>query len=63
MIRIVNNLLINTTKFTQENGNVELIREPGLKDMICLSVTDFGVGILKDEFSKLFAKYFEALRL
>lgn len=56
---IIENLLSNALKYTPEHGTVQLdlIQERG---KVRLSITDSGIGIPKNQQSKIFEKFFRA---
>jgi signal transduction histidine kinase len=59
--QVVNNLIDNALKFTPEGGTivVELYKEAS---KIVLNVSDTGVGISKEDQSKVFDRFFQADR-
>lgn len=57
LMRVVNNLLANSIKFTPEEGWIEIIISPGKKGFITITVTDNGIGIPKDKLPYLFDKF------
>jgi two-component system sensor histidine kinase VicK len=60
-LQIVNNLVSNAIKFTEENGEIKIHAEK-LEDAFLLSVEDNGIGIPKKLQPVLFKKYTEARR-
>jgi signal transduction histidine kinase len=63
LIRMVfQNLLSNAIKYTPVGGNVSLTiaRGTGMKDTVYVSVSDTGIGIPKEEQSKVFEKLHRA---
>jgi len=50
---LIRNLISNAIKFTQDNGSIFLKAKQTDKDLI-ISVTDSGIGISKEDLSKLF---------
>jgi signal transduction histidine kinase len=54
--RVINNLLSNSFKFTQEGGTIT-VRAWFTPEKICVSVTDTGSGIPKDKQHLLFSKF------
>ncbi len=57
LMRVLNNLLANSIKFTPEKGAIRIIIEPGLAGQVKLSVLDTGIGIPADKLPFLFDKY------
>jgi len=53
--QIIFNLLTNALKFT-EHGHITLKAEI-IKDQLCISVTDTGIGITKENQSKIFRRF------
>jgi two-component system sensor histidine kinase VicK len=60
-LQIVNNLVSNAIKFTEENGQIKIHVEK-LEDAFLLTVQDNGIGIPKTLQPVLFKKYTEARR-
>jgi len=58
LIRVVNILLENAFKFTEPNGVVELRLAQKNEDAI-ISVRDTGIGIPKEEQSKIFERFYQ----
>ncbi len=62
--QVITNLLSNATKFTPENGNIEfnaaLESESSGKCVISMFVKDDGIGISKEQQSKLFSIFQQA---
>jgi len=56
-MRVVNNLLANSIKFTPDDGSIKIIIEPGDTGYIDVSVIDTGIGIPEDKIPFLFEKY------
>ena len=52
-IRIVNNIISNSIKYTKRNGNIKI----SLKNNI-LTVQDTGIGIKKENLNKIFKRYY-----
>ena len=57
LIRVLNNLLSNSIKFTPENGNIKVSKRKGSDDYLIISVSDDGVGIPEEEIPALFDKF------
>jgi len=65
--KIVNNLLMNATKYTLENGSIvvklDLVKHPeGIRNdndwtYVEISISDTGIGIDKGDFSRLFKRF------
>ncbi|MEN8120921.1 MAG: sensor histidine kinase [Bacteroidota bacterium] len=53
MDTIVRNLLGNAIKFTDENGNINIIAK-SLKDRTIITISDTGIGIKQENVNKLF---------
>ena len=63
--RLVTNLLSNALKYTPAGGRVRVVLEPaervaGGADGVRLTVADTGIGISKDEVSKVFEAFFRS---
>jgi len=58
LIQVVTNLVTNAVKFTEKGGITIKVKEQG-KDIL-ISVIDTGMGISKENVSKLFTKFFQA---
>jgi signal transduction histidine kinase len=54
--RIIDNLLSNALKFTENNKSIELITENN-EDRFLLRVVDEGIGIQREHISLLFQKF------
>lgn len=50
---VVRNLVNNAIKFTNQKGKIEILSED-MGDFVCISVKDNGVGISKENLSKIF---------
>lgn len=59
--RIVDNLLSNALKFTENNKSVELITE-NHEDQFLLSIVDQGIGIMPEHIPLLFEKFSKTIR-
>lgn len=57
LMRVLNNLLANSIKFTPERGAIKIVIEPGQNKHIMLSVIDTGIGIPAEKLPFLFDKY------
>src|SRR3990167_636466 len=57
--RVVMNLLSNAIKYTPAGGRIQMILEKS-KHYITVSVVDSGVGIPKEDESKIFEKFFRS---
>ena len=60
MEQMLENLISNAIKYTPEGGRVGLAIGPGENDTIRITVSDTGIGIPRDEISRLFAEFFRA---
>jgi signal transduction histidine kinase len=58
--RVLVNLLSNAIKFTPKGGRVTLTAARAQADMVCIAVTDTGVGIPPEDLERLFDKYEQA---
>jgi signal transduction histidine kinase/DNA-binding LacI/PurR family transcriptional regulator/DNA-binding NarL/FixJ family response regulator len=56
--RILNNLLDNAVKYTQDNGDISMTLERKNRNVV-LSVSDNGPGIAKDKISHIFKPYYQ----
>jgi len=54
------NLVSNAIKYTPEGGRVEMAIGPGENDTVRISVSDNGIGIPRDEITRLSAEFFRA---
>ena len=59
LMQIVTNLLSNAHKYTQEGGRIR-VRAWQQDNMVRCAISDNGVGMTKEEQSKLFTKFFRA---
>lgn len=59
--RVLNNLVINASEFTPENGSIT-IRVENIKDFIKVSVIDTGWGIPKEEIKTIFNEYYSSAK-
>ena len=57
LMQVMANLLSNASKFSHENGVVEISASLQDKDKIKISITDHGQGIPKEFHSKIFGKF------
>ncbi|RPH52859.1 MAG: GAF domain-containing protein [Desulfobacteraceae bacterium] len=57
---LFSNLISNAIKYTPPEGRVAIRLERGEENRILLEVTDTGIGIPEDAFSKLFTEFFRA---
>ncbi len=57
--QVVNNVISNAIKYSNEKSTVDIVVEEK-KDMLCLSVQDHGIGIPKDEISKIYDGFYRA---
>ena len=61
--QVIINLLMNAVKFTEEGGvtlRVHFKHDPGDGKTVCFSIKDTGIGIGKDEQSRLFKPFTQA---
>lgn len=56
---ILCNLLSNATKYSQDNGKIDVSIET-TDDNVCLSVKDTGVGVKDDEIDKIFDRFYQS---
>ncbi|MCX5696988.1 MAG: ATP-binding protein [Candidatus Omnitrophica bacterium] len=61
-VQIVNNLIDNALKFTEEKGEVR-VRVDILEDKVRVAVFDTGVGIGKEDLPKLFNRFVQVSRV
>jgi CheY-like chemotaxis protein len=57
LMRVINNLLANSIKFTPEEGSIKLLIRAKRPESIQVLVTDTGIGIPEDRLPYLFDKY------
>jgi len=57
MIEVINNLINNAIKYTNKGGDVE-IKTFKAKSNVVVEIKDTGIGISKDNVSKIFKKFF-----
>ena len=57
LMRVINNLLANSIKFTKENGSIKISINPGEEGKIEVSIVDTGIGIPKDKLPYLFDQF------
>ena len=60
MEQMLENLVSNAIKYTPAGGRVTMAIGPGENDTIQITVSDNGIGIPKDEISRLSAEFFRA---
>jgi signal transduction histidine kinase/AraC-like DNA-binding protein len=58
--KIINNLLSNALKFTPAEGRIVLRAELSAKNQLCVSVSDTGRGISKEDLPYIFDRYFQS---
>jgi len=54
--QVLTNLISNAVKFT-EKGNITITSEKKFENTVCISVSDTGVGIKKEDMNKLFKSF------
>ncbi len=59
VVQVLTNLVSNAWKYTPEGGEISVRAYPK-NGQICVEVTDTGIGISKDEQSKLFTQFFRS---
>ena len=52
--KVLNNLFMNALKFTTENDTVSLSAYPSSDNMICIKITDSGIGIKDEHITHIF---------
>jgi PAS domain S-box-containing protein len=57
--QVLDNLLSNAIKYSPDGDRV-IVKVSGAKDIVTISVQDFGVGIPKDSINKIFKPFFRA---
>lgn len=57
LLRVVNNLLGNSIKFTPTSGQIRVLLEAGEAGKIVLRITDNGIGIPADKLPSLFDRF------
>jgi signal transduction histidine kinase len=51
---ILRNLIVNSIKFTQEGGFIEIDTEVGSDNMLVICISDNGIGMTSEQAEKLF---------
>lgn len=54
--KVLNNLFMNALKFTKDNDTIALSAFPISDDMICIKLTDSGIGISEDHIKHIFER-------
>lgn len=62
MTKVLNNLLVNAFKYTEEGGRIVLKLSAADGDYVSLKICDDGKGIKEEDQSRLFDKYYSADR-
>jgi CheY-like chemotaxis protein len=57
LMRVINNLLANSIKFTQQEGSIKILIREKKPESLQVLVTDNGIGIPENKISYLFDKY------
>ena len=52
--KVLNNLFMNALKFTTENDTISLSAYPASDNMICIKITDSGIGIKDEHITHIF---------
>ena len=52
--KVLNNLFMNALKFTTENDTISLSAYPSSDNMICIKITDSGIGIKDEHITHIF---------
>jgi two-component system phosphate regulon sensor histidine kinase PhoR len=60
--RVLGNLVHNAIKFTPEGGIISINAEPRGEDDVCISVSDTGPGIRKEDQERIFERFYKADR-
>jgi two-component system phosphate regulon sensor histidine kinase PhoR len=60
--RVLGNLVHNAVKFTPEGGIISICAEPRGEDDVCISVSDTGPGIRKEDQERIFERFYKADR-
>lgn len=60
--QVLNNLLGNAVKFTQQGGITLRLKRPGAKDMVVIEVQDSGVGIAEADIGLIFQPFAQSAR-
>jgi PAS domain S-box-containing protein len=63
VMQILTNLIGNAIKFSPQNGRVNIGLERNGDDQVQISVADTGPGILPEESSKIFSKFYQVANL
>ncbi len=58
--QMLENLVSNAIKYTPEGGRIGMAFWPGANETIRIVLSDSGIGIPKDEISRLFTEFFRA---
>jgi two-component system phosphate regulon sensor histidine kinase PhoR len=60
--RVLGNLVHNAVKFTPEGGIISICAEPRGEDDVCISVSDTGPGIRREDQERIFERFYKADR-
>jgi len=60
MESVLNNLISNALKFTNEGGKVELTVNQSDDDLLTISISDTGIGIPQDDLPFVFDRFFQS---
>jgi len=58
--QMLENLVSNAIKYTPEGGHIGMTFWPGVNETVRIVLSDSGIGIPKDEMSRLFTEFFRA---
>ncbi len=58
IVQVVNNLLSNALKYTQEDGKIEVSAAVESESFVKVSIRDNGIGIPKQDLSRIFERFY-----
>lgn len=58
--QVIVNLLNNAINYSKDNKNIDIVLKKQAEDTYTLSITDYGIGIAKENLPKIFDRHFRA---